>query len=324
MTKQHDHERFLAALANDMPEAERLIVCGFPGDPNAVDKTAWRPRPWKPGTEVPLGWQCNGYVTCASFRRADDRTWRRRGALFAAARGFMVDDVGTKVDWKVLDCLRPTALVETSPANFQAWYLLAEPLRDAAKYDAIIRAFIADKLAADDPGMAGITRVGRLPDFINGKPKYGGDFRVKLHELDPARRYDSGEIVRAFGLELIGKRASLTDAARLLPADIPVRVESFISVRRYLARRGMLKRDAADAGGWTEMTCPWTGDHTNREDNGAAICEPNPNNGFYGGFQCHHGHCTHKTWRDLTDYVDEAAAEENESTNAQAAQEMEN
>lgn len=311
------HEKFLELLAGDMTEEERLIICGFSGDPNAVEKTAWRPRPWFPGREVPLGTECNGYVTAASFRRAEDRTFRRRNALFGAGRALMIDDVGTKVPDTVLARLRPSALIETSPANYQAWYFLSDPIRDAARYDAIIRAFIAQELLGDDPGMSGVTRVGRLPDFINGKPKYGGRFVVRERYIDD-RRYASAEIVEAFGLNLIGRRRALAGESRLLPEDVETRMTGYIEARRTLNRYGMLKRERSDAGGWTEIQCPWTGDHTDRADNGAAISEPNPENGYYGGFQCHHGHCLEKTWPDLTEWIAERAAEELEMRNEKA------
>ena len=85
------------ALAADLPAAERLITCGFVGDPNSVGPSAWRPRPWAPDRELIFSPQANAYVTVASFGRAADGSYRRRNECFAAGRAFMVDDVGTKV-----------------------------------------------------------------------------------------------------------------------------------------------------------------------------------------------------------------------------------
>ncbi|MBC7571200.1 MAG: hypothetical protein H7319_15925 [Spirosoma sp.] len=92
--------------------------------------------------------------------------------------------------------LRPCLLLETSPANYQAWLMLPDvpPHRDEAK--AICRElaqrFGAD-LASADPD-----HVGRLPGFTNRKPKYrqtNGLFPfVKLHRWAhrPADFYPGG------------------------------------------------------------------------------------------------------------------------------------
>jgi hypothetical protein len=49
-----DAEAFLTALAScggGMPAEERLILCGFVGDPGTAGRHAWRPKPYKPGNE---------------------------------------------------------------------------------------------------------------------------------------------------------------------------------------------------------------------------------------------------------------------------------
>ncbi len=295
----------LAALSEGMSEEERLILCGFAGDPNAAPSHAWKPRPWRPGRGLEMHESWNGYTTVASFGRAGDGSFRRRTETFAAGRALMVDDVGTKVDPSAVAALPPSAKIETSPDNFQYWYILAEPERDMSKFDGVIRAFISGKLLGADPGMSGVTRVGRLPGFQNAKPKYGG-WTVKMHELAP-RRYSLDELLAGFSLQINGRRIP----ARKLPTEEAVeRNRAFMSAFKFLAQRRMLKKGEPDPSGWVEMTCPWVGDHTGAADTGAAIREPAPENDYYGAFRCHHGHCIDKGWADLTDWINELAIEE--------------
>src|SRR4051812_9285045 len=105
---QVSNEEFLAALSEGMPKDERIILCGFAGDPNDAAPTVWRPRPWRPGTDVPFGPMDNAYCAVSSFRKAPDNTWRRRGELYGSGRTLMVDDLGTKVPMEAIDCLPPT------------------------------------------------------------------------------------------------------------------------------------------------------------------------------------------------------------------------
>lgn len=312
-----DAVRFLEALAGELPEDERLIVCGFSGDPLSVGPSAWKPRPWRPGRDINLGNNDNGYVTVGSFRRAPDGSFRRRNETFAAGLALMVDDVGTKVPAETLMkggnyLLRPSAIVETSPDNFQWWYLLAEPERDAPRFDGVIRAFISGKLLGADPGMSGITRVGRIPGFRNAKAKYRTDaspegFRVALAHLDTSLRYSVEDLLKAFDLRINGRRET---RVKLVSEEAKNRVEAFKTAYRFLRGRKMFKRTDADLSGWIEMTCPWVDHHTGASDTGAAVRLPATENDYYGAFRCHHGHCNDKGWADLTDWINELAIEE--------------
>ena len=180
-----------------------------------------------------------------------------------------------------------------------------QPERDAARFDGVIRAFISGKLLGADPGMSGVTRVGRLPDFQNAKPAYGG-WTVVLRELTD-RRYTVEQLLTGFGLQINGRRY----ARERLPTEEAVeRNRAFAAAYKFLDQRNMLKRHEPDPSGWTEMTCPWVDDHTGRADTGAAIREPAAENDFYGAFRCHHGHCIDKGWAELTDWINELALEE--------------
>ena len=310
-------KEFLNAMVPTLPEDQRLIVCGFPGDPNAAPPDAWQPRPWQPNAKLSLPSDWNAYVTVSSFLKAQDGSWRRRKSLFAAGHALMVDDVGTgpgtKVDPKIIP-LPPSAKIETSPGNFQLWYFLDEPEVDGVRFDALIRAFIAGKLLGMDPGMAGITRVGRLPGFINGKKRCKG-FVTKLAELTD-RNYALEELLNHFGLELRGR--NVPPPTMVMIEEAKRRNHAFVDIYKFLRSRKMLKRDYPDAGGWTEMTCPWIDSHTGGVDNGAAIAEPSENNGWWGAFRCHHGHCIDKNWRDLMEWINDIIVEDLDTINRSA------
>lgn len=301
-------EEFLHMLADGLPDDERMILCGFDGDPATAGPHAWKPRPWRHGSEIAMPTSWNGYVTVASFRRAGDGSFRRRTETFAAGRAMMVDDVGTKVDRAVVDVLTPTARIETSPGNEQWWFMLDEPETDAARFDGMIRAFIAGSLLGNDPGMSGVTRVGRLPGFQNSKPAYGG-WTVQLRQLFDVR-YSIAELLEAFSLKLNGRRIK----REKLPTEEAIeRNRAFAVAYNFLQQRKMLKKNEPDPSGWTEMTCPWIDDHSAKANTGAAIREPASENDYYGAFRCHHGHCIDKGWAELTDWINDLAIEELEN-----------
>jgi len=241
-------------------------------------------------------------VAVSSFGKAADGSYRRRVDGFRGGLALMIDDVGTKVPRESLRGAAPTAAVETSPDNEQWWFFLREPLRDVSRFDAIIRAFISGNLLGADPGMSGVNRVGRLPGFVNGKAKYRG-FRTRLLEADYARRFEAGELVERFGLVLNGRRYAEGPARG--SEELIERVRAFETFAAQLRDAGMLKRGDFDPSGWIEMRCPWAGEHTTAADNGAAIRRPSDENGWYGAFRCHHGHCADRGWADLTDWMTE-------------------
>ena len=232
----------------------------------------------------------------------------------------MVDDVGTKVDPSVVAHAPPSAVIETSPGNFQWWYILEEPERDAARFDGVIRAFITGKLLGSDPGMSGIARVGRIPGFLNAKAAYctsarPGGFRVVLTEMNN-KRFSVEELLDVFDLKINGRRdVQHKDRPQLIPPNAEERIRAFYAHWKWLDARGMLKAEAPDWGGWTEMTCFNVENHTAAADSGAAIREPERDNGYTGAFRCHHGGCRELAWRHLTDWIVDQASEELERAN---------
>jgi hypothetical protein len=302
----NDAEKFLDLLSRGIEKDERIILTGFKGDPDDAPTHSWKPIPWKPGKEIPFKERHNVYATVASFGRAADRTFRRRREGFIAGRALMVDDVRTKVHIDAVKHVPPTAIVETSPGNEQWWYILKEPERDFNKFDGVISAFIRSKLLGADPGMAGVTRVGRLPGFTNGKKKHNG-FVTNLKRFKPDLLFTTDDLLKKFNLQILGQRVQ----PLLVPdSTVAERIAAFKAAERFLRKRKMLKRTQPDKSGWTEMRCPWIDEHTNAANTGAAIREPAPDNAHSGAFVCHHGHCAGKGWKDLTDWIGDIQAEE--------------
>ena len=218
----------------------------------------------------------------------------------------MVDDVGTKVNIDVVASVRPSAIVETSPGNFQWWYFLEHAETDMARFDGVIRAFISGRLLGADPGMGGVTRVGRIPGFVNGKARHNG-WVCKLTELTPDRRFTIDGLLEAFALKINGRRVI---REQLQTVEAIERNRAYAGAFKFLWNRGMMKRDEPDPSGWTEITCPWLDGHTNGSDTGAAVREPAAENDYYGAFRCHHGHCADFGWSELTQWINDQAAEE--------------
>ena len=290
-----------AVCGND----ETPWVTGFPGDPNAIHQAMWGGR-----SALPLpGFirdRNNNFVAVSSFKRGSDGKYHRRKQNFSAMHVVMVDDVGTKIDHNKL-ALPPSALVETSPANFQAWYFLSQPERDRQKAEALIKGMIASGLTSDgaDPGMNGVTRYGRLPVGVNGKAKYveklGGPFIQRVATWSPELRYSIDEIANAYGVTMTmpAKRCT-TGRMRSRKDLIPGSTDSHLVL---LDSAGLYIEPISSLEGGHHIICPWVNEHTDQEPSGTVYFEPSDQNNSGGGFKCHHGHCQKRTIADLNHFL---------------------
>jgi hypothetical protein len=274
----------------------------IPGDPGDAQDNAWRPRPWRPGEPLPASPErTNGYVAISTFGRAQDGSWRRQKALFASIRAIMIDDVGTKVDRVQAERLKPTWRVETSPGNEQWIYVLKGGSERRELADAIINGLVAQALLPrdeKDPGMKGITRVMRVPGFLNGKAAYGGDFRVRWRQaVGPT--YTLDQIRTGYGLVIQEHRQFVPIGA---PSDARERQRLFNAYVSAAARLKLI-RGKPNAARWIEVTCPWADGHSSSKG-GADLREPAPENEWWGAFKCHHGHCEARGWSDFTAHID--------------------
>lgn len=291
---------FLEAAFAEMLPGTHTIICGFQGDPNTKNREQsrrnWCGRPWRCGDPVPRWFDdSNAYFTVSEFE-PDPQTGelRRRKSEFVRKHVVMFDDIGTKVAAEKI-LLRPSALLETSPGNYQASYFLTDDTdsRERATCERLVNRLIAAGLAINskDPGMTGVTRYARLPVGTNQKQVYierlGHPFKTRLTQFEPERRYSIREIAAAYALDLTPERprAPVVPISAALAKSATDRFEALLEVFRL---QGMYQ---GQHGAWHEVTCPWIESHSERADTGAALSEPSETNGWAGGFVCHHGHC---------------------------------
>lgn len=307
-------ETFLEAMFADALPSTHTMLTAFVGDPSTADRAAWAGRPWRPGERVPSWYRAaNAYLTVSTFEPDPDTgELRRRKANFAQLHAVMVDDLGTKIPLGVVR-LPFSALVETSPRNWQGWYFLRDDAdaHDRVKAETLIARMVAAGLTKDgkDPGMKGVTRYGRLPIGVNAKAAYveqlGRPWPVACREFSPDWRYSVAEIASAFGLDMTlppprPARAVTTDEMQASE----MRFDVLLEVLRAI---GLYKQPIGN--GWHEITCPWIDTHTMRADSGAAIREPSEANAWRGGFCCHHGHCEKRGMRHVREFLRNLAVE---------------
>lgn len=318
-------DEFYNEMKRFVPEDARIMVCQFRGDPNDDIYGKWKARVLNKVGMIDEG--ANVYFCVSAMRKNARGEFRRRKENFAGGLLLMIDDIGSgkgaKWPLELLDPLPPSALIETSPDNFQGIYFFDRLVTDSEEFDALIRAFIQRQFLGVDTGQAGVNRVFRPPVGINGKPKYqdenGRCWKVRMAEWHPERRYSIQEIATAFKLSLV-KRREIPKDETMCKAAKADRIRNFVNVRGTLRAAGWLKREEPDYSGWIQMRCPWTHHHTGGVDNGAAMKLPSEENDWYGGFRCHHGHCEQKGWRELTDWLNEQVVEVLEEVNANAGE----
>ena len=298
-----NNEFLLMVFGDDLINA-RPVVVNFEGNPLKVPRKEWMGRPWQ-GTSkkaVSLLPGTNNYFSLAVFRPDDAGKFRRLKSRFQGLYAIMLDDVGSKVDKERLT-LPPSWLLETSPDNHQAGYLLREPLTDGPTADRLMNAIVDAGLC--DPGANGPrARLARLPVAVNGK--HTPPFQCRMVEWSPKRRYSVDELINGLQLEITQagrqKRRRNGDPQER-PGDgdpvwIPRPEENAVLVA--LRNRGLYKTPLGE--GKHDITCPWVLEHTGEVDGGTAYFEPE-NNWPIGGFKCLHGHCADRTVRDLLRFV---------------------
>lgn len=312
-------KEFLREMGRYVPSDARIMTCQFRGSPTDDIYGKWKARVIT-NPDIVDPW-ANVYLCVSAMKRNARGEFRRRKENFAGGLLLMIDDLGdgkgAKFPLSILDPLPPTALIETSPGNFQAIYFFDSLITDMEQFDALIRAFIEKQFLGNDTGQAGVNRVFRPPAGVNGKDKYkvdGKPWSVRCAMWEPSNRYSVAQIAAAFQLQLIRQNR----APKAEKGDNADRIRAFVAVRSALRSAGMLKAEEADLSGWAQIRCPWVENHSDRADNGAAIRLPDADNDFYGAFRCHHGHCDGKGWRELTHWLAEQQAEVLENINQSA------
>ncbi len=234
------------------------------------------------------------YTTVSIFTEDAEGGIARDGAHFVAQHALMVDDIGTKMPMSIRDRLPPpTALVETSPGNYQGWWRLVVPASDTSQLQVVMNALTAMAKDGVDPGHAGVTRYGRLPVGTNSKPNYNGGngVPVQLAQWHPENEVLLTEFAQALGivdLQAAAVAAPTLDANQARPAAADVAGEH--PVIQAFAAHDMLRRPGPDRNGWWPIICPWESEHSVIDDR----THINIHEGGGWGFKCHHGHCVER------------------------------
>lgn len=285
---------FMAEVFPQLPDGAFVAVCSKSGDPAVGGWLASRAD----SVIDKLSSAYNNFIGCSSFYPSADGSFKARKSQFAACHFLMLDDLGTKVPLDRLADFKLSWLIETSPGNFQGGIILAEPITDGDVAVRLLNAVIGAGLC--DAGATGpLSRWARLPVAINGKPKHenedGLPFTCRLVEYRPDKRYTPQEIVDGLQLELAPagrpKRETKPDNDSLNPSneadDVLTPKAAENPVVSALKARGLYKTPLGS--GRHDVTCPWTNEHTDAADTGAAYFEPDE---LYplGGFCCQHSH----------------------------------
>jgi hypothetical protein len=295
---------FLLVVFGDGAALARPVVVSFQGNPGGVPAKVWFGNPWQgnPDMSTSLPASANNYFSLATFRPDEAGKFRRQKSLFHALHAVMLDDVGTKVAMERLT-LSPSWLLETSLGNYQAGYLLREPLTDGTLADSLMNAIVAAGLC--DPGANGPrARLARLPVAINGK--HTPPFLCRMVTWSPELRYSIEDLVDGLELEMAqaGRhQRQSTCTAQARPGDgdpIWIARPDENGVLVVLRDRGLYKAPLGDCK--HDITCPWVKEHTGAVNGGTAYFEPD-DNWPIGGFKCLHGHCAHRHIRDLLHFV---------------------
>ncbi|MBE0584063.1 MAG: hypothetical protein IH612_09935, partial [Desulfofustis sp.] len=294
---------FLLSVFGDLAEARPLVV-SFAGAPDKVSGASWSGTPWfkEPDQHLLLSDRNNNYFTLASYRPDVSGNYRRQKKQFHALHAVMLDDVGTKVERDRLT-LDPSWLLETSPGNYQAGYLLTPSLKEPSVADRLMKAIINANLC--DPGADGPqTRLARLP--VGGNGKLDPSFPCRMEIWSPNVRYSIEELVNGLQLELqppgkpkhygggYDQNHPSDDYSVFIPGP---QENTVLAALRALA---LYKQPLGD--GKHDIICPWVNEHTNKIDGGTAYFEPD-GSWPIGGFKCLHGHCSSRHIRELLDYL---------------------
>lgn len=331
-------ETFLFELQRGIPEEERIMV-GYAeeatlqrGEDGRVKHAGWWPTPYKPGKYIDVA--KNAYVCISSSIKTPHpksgvmRYWRGETS-FGHGMAIMVDDIGSgkgskgglTLDW-LNSLLPPTAIVETSPNNYQAWYFFQEPESDMRRFKYFLHAFVANVLkAGGDNTIKDVSRFGRMPIGHNNKRlssepgaalKYrdeatGKPSLVSLVEADYSRRYTIESICRAFSFGFTVppiKRAEVTMAEDFVSEHVQYQLAIKVLSAAEMGENGGEVRE--NGSGKVRIMCPWGHEHGNGDTSGAYFRGPIPGAEVEFVFGCAHD-ChrkeNKKTWGNFIDEI---------------------
>ena len=327
-------EEFLFELGRGLPEDER-VMAGYAGEATVqTDETGKKlnagfwPVAYKPGKPIQDNDNC--YVVISSSIKTPNpktgkmRYWRGE-ASFGHGLCIMVDDIGTGKGSKgnmtlesISTILPPTAVVETSPNNFQCFYFFDEPVEDMRRFKAFLTCFVASVLKnGGDHTIKDVARYGRMPCGVknkraspNGPFKYanadGKPWRVGLYSADYKRRYSMDDIARAFGFQIL-----VPNPPKLVIDQDEYRYDAlWLKMAERICGKAKMGEGSGgevvlNMSGKYRIICPWGDEHTNGDPYGAYFRGPIPGADVEFVFGCGHDTCRKQFKRNWGVFVDE-------------------
>ena len=217
-------------ISSTKPDATPLI-CTRPEDPKTGNK--WPPQELTPDTLFPSN--NNHYISISSCRQLNDPTspfhgqYRNKRSLVSETHMFMLDDLGDnttpeKTNYHELE-LKPTWVIETSPHNYQALYILKNPLMNEGMATAISKQLPCQ--AGTDESAVNSVRWARLPRGVNNKEPYvtkknPQGFPVTIAVANPNDKYEVSEIIDAFHLKLENKSSKKSNEQNTTQRNQPI------------------------------------------------------------------------------------------------------
>ena len=295
------NEVFLQTIYQD--SYPKALVTSFTEDPGAIPKgqegRCWHVQPFNP-IGFPPG---NQYYCTSTFHGV-----LRRKSEFECMHLIVVDDVDEKIPEFMMNLLpEPSFKLKTSEHSEQWGFFIQQPLFDyysAKQCSNLIDGFIA-KLTHDgkDPGMAGVTRLVRLPQGTNnkaGKPvlDYAGDpivsaagiplmegsrlidgwrpFECELIHWEPENRYTQELLADCLGIDINAPRNEGEGGGMGYEgSDHPV--------YRIFDELGLIKHAGNGVGAY-EVVCAW--DHEHSQGGGGTQIQLFPDGG--ASLDCKH------------------------------------
>lgn len=339
-------EEFLAELGRGIPEDER-VMAGYAKEATVqVDETGkklnagWWPVAYAKGKYINGNDNC--YVCISSSIRTKNpktgalRYWRGESS-FGHGLALMVDDVGTGTGSKgglelsaIRSILEPTAIVETSPNNFQLWYFLDEPCADMQRFKAFLVGFVTGVLVnkGGDTTIRDVSRYGRMPVGVNNKRHSDGrlkyplsndagttgerPYRVRLVAAEYSRRYSMDHIAARFGFTIVKPVARVVSPLEAREADTDAWFNNFwlrIAVKilnDMQMGEGSNGEVVQNMSGKYRIQCPWGDEHSNGDTGGAYFRDRIPGAEYDYVFGCAHDTCrkqNKRTWSTFVDFV---------------------
>jgi hypothetical protein len=227
---------FLSLLARGCPEGLHFLVTLKKGE--YFSTWAWDGKQLPPGA-----WYF--------YTGASDHKKLRQDVNTHAVRAIVIDDVGTKVDAKMIHAT-PTWILETSPGNFQWGFLLEEWCMDVPAADALVAALVEAKM--QDKAVNRACRLFRIPGSINDKE--GRDsFEAVLHHFDPLSVYTLESLAASL------KIFPGPPKPRRVKPETPPAAGMPDPIFDWLLDHGYIIGPKNDAG-WWPMLCPFPEEHT--------------------------------------------------------------